>query len=203
MVKYDNEGNIVVDLLDGSGVISKERIKQENYKQYKKDFDEIVEFLALNKLYHSLYSEILDYHISDDLEFVTSADNAYKTASCVSEIPFLFKEDNQVFTMSKELYESYFELCCELLIKVKRSWSKLNEVERFIIKRLEFDTPPDTDESISYELKYDSKKYYQYKESGFIKLGMQLKVGSARNNKISYELYENLEPGETIHVDIL
>lgn len=67
MVKYDGEGNIIVALLDDSRVISKETIKQENYKQYKKDFDEIVELLALNKLYHSLYTEILDYHISDDL----------------------------------------------------------------------------------------------------------------------------------------
>ena len=67
MVKYDGEENIIVALLDDSRVISKETIKQENYKQYKKDFDEIVELLALNKLYHSLYTEILDYHISDDL----------------------------------------------------------------------------------------------------------------------------------------
>ncbi len=59
MVKYDGEGNIIVALLDDSRVISKETIKQENYKQYKKDFDEIVELLALNKLYHSLYTEIM------------------------------------------------------------------------------------------------------------------------------------------------
>ena len=83
MVKYDNEGNIIVDLLDDSRVISKETIRQENYKQYKKDFDGIVELLALNKLYHSLYTEILDYHISDDLEFITLADETYKTATRV------------------------------------------------------------------------------------------------------------------------
>ena len=39
MVKYDGEGNIIVALLDDSRVISKETIKQENYKQYKKDYD--------------------------------------------------------------------------------------------------------------------------------------------------------------------
>ena len=193
MVKYDGEGNIIVALLDDSRVISKETIKQENYKQYKKDFDEIVELLALNKLYHSLYTEILDYHISDDLKFITLANETYKTATRVKGVPILLKEDNQIFTMDKSLYKMYYELCCELLIKVKRSWSKLNEVERFIIKSLEFDIPPDTDEDISYKLKYDSKKYYQFKESGFIKLGMQLKVSDARNAKLTpYNQVENI-----------
>ena len=193
MVKYDGEENIIVALLDDSRVISKETIKQENYKQYKKDFDEIVELLALNKLYHSLYTEILDYHISDDLEFITLANETYKTATRVKGVPILLKEDNQIFTMDKSLYKMYYELCCELLIKVKRSWSKLNEVERFIIKSLEFDTPPDTDEDISYKLKYDSKKYYQFKESVFIKLGMQLKVSDARNAKLTpYKQVENI-----------
>ena len=37
------------------------------------------------------------------------------------------------------------------------------------------------------------KKYYQYKESGFIKLDMQLKVSGARNtNLISYQQFENI-----------
>ena len=193
MVKYDGEGNIIVALLDDSRVISKETIKQENYKQYKKDFDEIVELLALNKLYHSLYTEILDYHISDDLEFITLADETYKTAARVKGVPILLKEDNQIFTVDKALYKTYFELCCDLLIKVKRSWNQLNKVEKFIIKCLKFDTPSDTDENISYRLKYDSKKYYQYKESGFIKLGMQLKVSDARNtNLIPCQQFENI-----------
>ena len=180
MIKYDSNGELIVGLLDDSGVISKERIKEENYKQYKKDFDEIVELLALNKLYHSLYTEILDYHISDNLEFVTLADSIYETSTYVKDNSFEFKKDNQVTTMDKKAYEDYYELCCELLIKVKRSWSKLNEVERFIIKCLEFNIPPDNDENISYKLGYDSKKYYQYKESGFIKLGMQLKVSESK-----------------------
>lgn len=193
MVKYDSNGELIFGLLDDSGVISKETIKEENYKQYKKDFDEIIEILTLNKLYHSLYTEILDYHISDDLEFVTLAADTYETASRVKDIPILLKEDNQVFTMDKALYKTYYELCCDLLIKVKRSWNQLNEVEKFIIKCLEFDTPPDTDENISYKLKYDSKKYYQYKESGFIKLGMQLKVSSARKTDlIPCRQFENI-----------
>ena len=101
MIKYDNNGEIIACLLDETGVISKERIKQENYKQYKKDFDEVVELLSLNKLYHSMCSELLNYEITDDLEFKTIVIDKY-------------------------------------------------------------DTPPDTDENISYKLKYDSKKYNIY-----------------------------------------
>lgn len=32
MIKYDNNGEIIACLLDETGVISKERIKKENYK---------------------------------------------------------------------------------------------------------------------------------------------------------------------------
>ena len=41
IVKYDGEGNIIVALLDDSRVISKETIKQENYKQYKKKLKDV------------------------------------------------------------------------------------------------------------------------------------------------------------------
>ena len=70
-----------------------------------------------------LRSAGVDYHILDDLEFITLADETYKTAIRVKGVPILLKEDNQIFTMDKALYKIYFELCCDLLIKVKRSWS--------------------------------------------------------------------------------
>lgn len=139
MIKYDNNGEIIACLLDETGVISKERIKQENYKQYKKDFDEVVELLSLNKLYHSMCSELLNYEITDDLEFKTIVIDKY-------------------------------------------------------------DTPPDTDENISYKLKYDSKKYYQFKESVFIKLGIQLKVSEARKSKF-FLFPEEAQNGDNVYLD--
>lgn len=200
MIKYDNNGEIIACLLDETGVISKERIKQENYKQYKKDFDEVVELLSLNKLYHSMCSELLDYEITDDLEFKTIAENKYHTVTIVRNSPVISYEDNEILTMDKQAYEHFHELCVDLLIKVKRSWNKLNEVERFIIKCLEFDTPPDTDENISYKLKYDSKKYYQFKKSAFIKLGLQLKVSESKKSKY-FILPEDFNPNDSIYVD--
>ena len=200
MIKYDNNGEIIACLLDETGVISKERIKKENYKQLKKDFDEVVELLSLNKLYNSMCSELLDYEITDDLEFKTIAENKYHTVTIVRNSPVISYEDNEILTMDKQAYEHFHELCVDLLIKVKRSWNKLNEVERFIIKCLEFDTPPDTDENISYKLKYDSKKYYQFKKSAFIKLGLQLKVSESKKSKY-FILPEDFNPNDSIYVD--
>ena len=200
MIKYDNNGEIIACLLDETGVISKERIKKENYKQFKKEFDEVVELLSLNKLYNSMCSELLDYKITDDLEFKTIAENKYDTVTIVRNSPVISHEDNEILTMDKQAYEHFHELCVDLLIKVKRSWNKLNEVERFIIKCLEFDTPPDTDENISYKLKYDSKKYYQFKKSAFIKLGLQLKVSESKKSKY-FILPEDFNPNDSIYVD--
>ena len=182
MIKYDKDGELIVGFLDDKGVISKDRIKNENYKEYKKDFDEVVELLALNKLFHSMYSEELNYEIDDNLEFKIFVDPKYNTMTVDTIKDYVSFDDNQIYTIDKVHYEQFHDLCYELLIKVKRSWSKLNEVEKFIIKSLEFDEPPKTDEDVSDILGYDNKKYYQYKESGFIKLGMQFKVGEARKN---------------------
>lgn len=145
-------------------------------------------------------SELLNYEITDDLEFKTIVIDKYDIPTIVKNSPVISFEDNEILTMDKQAYEYFYELCINLLIKVKRSWDKLNEVERFIIKCLEFDTPPDTDENISYKLKYDSKKYYQFKESAFIKLGIQLKVGEARKSKF-FLFPEKAENGDNVYLD--
>ena len=41
-------------------------------------------------------------------------------------------------------------MCTILLRRVKKSFDKLNEVEKFIIKSLKFDEPKLTDEEIKY-----------------------------------------------------
>lgn len=84
-----------------------------------------------------------------------------------------------------------------MLQKVKASWDELNEVERFIIKSLEFDNPKSTDEELEDKLMMCKKKYYQYKKSGYIKLEIQLRIHDA---KVISLIYPSEWP-ETIEFD--
>ena len=133
----------------------------------------------MNKMYHSMYRNLLDYEISDDLEFKTYVNSAVRDYTYDVKADHLSTTDTAIFTLDKTHYEQYVELCKQLLVKVKQSWKQLNEVERFIIKCLEFDNPSSTDEQLQEQLMYCNKKYYQYKKSGFIKLGTQLQIDRA------------------------
>ena len=179
MVKYDENGDIVVGLLDDTRVLSKKIIERYDYKDIKQNFDYLVEILEMNKMYHSMYRSLLEYEITDDLEFKTNVNPATRDYTYDVKAEHLSTTDTAIFTLDKTHYEQYIELCKHLLIKVKQSWKQLNEVERFIIKSLEFDNPSSTDEQLQDQLMYCNKKYYQYKKSGFIKLGTQLQIDRA------------------------
>lgn len=189
MVKYDENGNIVVGLLDDTRVLSKIIIERYNYKDIKENFDYLVEILEMNKMYHSMYRNLLDYEITDDLEFKTYINYSDKEYTYDVRAEYVSTTDTSVFTLDKTQYEQYIELCKILLLKVKQSWKQLNEVERFIIKSLEFDNPSSTDEQLQDQLMYCNKKYYQYKKSGFIKLGTQLQIDKAlkKMNSTNFE----------------
>lgn len=189
MVKYDENGNIVVGLLDDTRVLSKTIIERYNYKDIKENFDYLVEILEMNKMYHSMYRDLLDYEITDDLEFKTYINYSDKEYTYDVRAEYVSTTDTSVFTLDKTQYEQYIELCKILLLKVKQSWKQLNEVERFIIKSLEFDNPSSTDEQLQDQLMYCNKKYYQYKKSGFIKLGTQLQIDKAlkKMNSTNFE----------------
>ena len=126
-----------------------------------------------------MYRSLLEYEITDDLEFKTNVNPATRDYTYDVKAEHLSTTDTAIFTLDKTHYEQYIELCKHLLIKVKQSWKQLNEVERFIIKSLEFDNPSSTDEQLQDQLMYCNKKYYQYKKSGFIKLGTQLQIDRA------------------------
>ena len=189
MVKYDENGNIVVGLLDDTRVLSKTIIERYNYKDIKENFDYLVEILEMNKMYHSMYRNLLDYEITDDLEFKTYINYSDKEYTYDVRAEYVSTTDTSVFTLDKTQYEQYIELCKILLLKVKQSWKQLNEVERFIIKSLEFDNPSSTDEQLQDQLMYCNKKYYQYKKRGFIKLGTQLQIDKAlkKMNSTNFE----------------
>lgn len=187
MVKIEN-GEIVVGFLDDTKVLSKSMIENYDYKGIKEDFDKIVEILEMNKLYHSVYREKLNYEINDHLEFITFTDEMENyTISSNDAGSYLSKTDGSVFTLDIELYKKYYELCELLLLKIKSAWSHLNEVEKFIIKSLEFANPSSTDEELQDKLMYCNKKYYQYKKSGFIKLGTELQLGESKGKRINIE----------------
>lgn len=189
MVKYNDNGELVVGLLDDTRVLSKSIIERYDYKDIKENFDYLVEILEMNKMYHSMYRDLLEYEITDDLEFKTFVNPSVIDLTYDSKTDHLSTTDTSVFTLDKSHYEQYIELCKQLLIKVKQSWKQLNEVERFIIKSLEFDKPSSTDEVLQEQLMYCNKKYYQYKKSGFIKLGTQLQIDRAPKvvNSLKFE----------------
>ena len=185
MVKYEN-GEIIVGMLDDTKVLSKKMIEKYNYKKIKEDFDDLVELLEMNKLFHSVYKERLQYEVTDDLEFKIFIDPNLHSYTAICNEEYLSESDTSVLTMNKTTYEMFYELCEVLLIKIHLAWKHLNEVERFIIKSLEFDNPPSADEELQDILLYCNKKYYQYKKSGFIKLGTQLQLEDAKRVKHNY-----------------
>ena len=185
MVKYEN-GEIIVGMLDDTKVLSKKMIEKYNYKKIKEDFDDLVELLEMNKLFHSVYKERLQYEVTDDLEFKIFIDPNLHSYTAICNEEYLSESDTAVLTMNKTTYEMFYELCEALLIKIHLAWKHLNEVERFIIKSLEFDNPPSADEELQDILLYCNKKYYQYKKSGFIKLGTQLQLEDAKRVKHNY-----------------
>ena len=64
--------------------------------------------------------------------------------------------------------------------KSKMSYNHLNEVEKFIIKSLEFDEPPLTDEELIDRLITYKNGYYLSKKSAFIKLALQLDIQNVK-----------------------
>ena len=60
------------------------------------------------------------------------------------------------------------------------SYDHLNEVEKFIIKSLEFDEPPLTDEELIDRLMTYKNGYYLSKKSAFIKLALQLDIQNVK-----------------------
>ena len=185
MVKYEN-GEIIVGMLDDTKVLSKKMIEKYDYKKIKEDFDDLVELLEMNKLFHSVYKERLQYEVTDDLEFKIFIDPNLHSYTAICNEEYLSESDTAILTMNKTTYEMFYELCEVLLIKIHLAWKHLNEVERFIVKSLEFNNPPSTDEELQDILLYCNKKYYQYKKSGFIKLGTQLQLEDAKRVKHNY-----------------
>ena len=54
MIKVE-DGKLQAELLDNKGTLPEKIINQYNYIEMKKNFEEVVDILATNKLVHALY----------------------------------------------------------------------------------------------------------------------------------------------------
>ena len=187
------DNKLQAELLSSEGTLSSKTIKDYDYIEFKNDFEQIIDILSTNLLVHSLYQEYLKYEITEDLKFKILSNNYVYDCSFTSDI--ISYEDTSILTLDRSAYDNSIELCTILLRRVKRSFDKLNEVEKFIIKSLEFDEPKLTDEELIERLMTYKNGYYLFKKSAFIKLGLQLNIKMLKQkgdeSLIKYKLDEN------------
>ena len=100
-----------------------------------------------------------------------------------TDYTYLSTTNTSVITLDRKAYDKSIELCTNLLKKVKASYDKLNEVEKFIIKSLEFDNPPETDEELMDRLMTYKNGYYLSKKSAYIKMALQLNIKNVKKRE--------------------
>ena len=180
MIKVE-DGKLKAELLDNRGTLSNKIIEQYDYIELK-------DILSTNILVHSLYEESLKYEITTELEFKIFIDENVRDITLSYDIgtdyTYLSKTNTSIITLDRKSYDKSIELCMILLKQVKASYDRLNEVEKFIIKSLEFDSPPETDEELIDQLMTYKNGYYLSKKSAYIKMAMQLNI---KNVKIREE----------------
>jgi hypothetical protein len=84
---------------------------------YKKDFHDLIELMTMNKMFHSLYAEQLDFFIDKNLEFKVISESKLHSYYYAERLNYLTEEDTTVITMDKHAYEQFNELCIQLIIK--------------------------------------------------------------------------------------
>ena len=183
MIKV-KDGKLQAELLDNKGTLSNKTIEQYDYIELKNDFAEIVDILSTNMLVHAMYQEALKYEITEDLEFKIFIDENVKdytlSYDLATDYSYISTTNTSVITLDRKAYDKSIELCTNLLKKVKASYDKLNEVEKFIIKSLEFDNPPETDEELMDRLITYKNGYYLSKKSAYIKMAIQLNIKNVK-----------------------
>ena len=186
MIKVE-DGKLQAELLDNRGTLSNKIIEQYDYIELKNDFVEIVDILSTNMLVHAMYEEALKYEITEDLEFKIFIDENVKdytlSYDLATDYSYISTTNTSVITLDRKAYDKSIELCTNLLKKVKACYDKLNEVEKFIIKSLEFDNPPETDEELMDRLMTYKNGYYLSKKSAYIKMAIQLNIKNVKKRE--------------------
>lgn len=171
MIKIVDE-KIVPELLDESNILSKEIIEDYDYIKYKNDIKYVISLIKNNALYHITDRARLTLFISEDLKAYTKTENNNKiNYNFISYAPGLYKGD--------------VNLCYQLINRFIYAYNiGLNEIERYIIKELEFSNLKLSDEEITYRLMTYKNKYIWYKKSAYIKLGLVLKIDLTESDAI-------------------
>jgi len=186
MIKVE-DGKLQAELLDNRGTLSNKIIEQYDYIELKNDFAEIVDILSTNMLVHAMYEEALKYEITEDLEFKIFIDENVKdytlSYDLATDYSYISTTNTSIITLDRKAYDKSIELCTNLLKKIKASYDKLNEVEKFIIKSLEFDNPPETDEELMDRLMTYKNGYYLSKKSAYIKMAIQLNIKNVKKRE--------------------
>ena len=110
------------------------------------------------------YTNTLSILETEDLEFKIFIDKNFKdytlSYDLATDYSYISTTNTSDITIDRKAYDKSIELCTNLLKKVKASYDKLNEVEKFIIKSLEFDNLPETDEELMDRLMTYKNGYY-------------------------------------------
>ena len=83
---------------------------QYKFQDIKDNFDYLVEILEMNKMYHSMYRSLLEYEITDDLEFKTNVNPATRDYTYDVKAEHLSTTDTAIFTLDKTHYEQYVNI---------------------------------------------------------------------------------------------
>lgn len=157
MVVYNEENIPELEELDATGTLSEKMINKYEYIKHKDAFNFLVETLANNKILYGFAKE-LDYKVNDELEFIVFFNEK------------AYDDNPRVFTLERTYYDTGMRSCEDLLHKFKLALTRLNEMEKYIIKCLYFDDPTISDETIYNNLLLSKNKFYIYKKSGINKL---------------------------------
>lgn len=163
IVIENNELNVLK--LDTRNTLSNDEINYYDYILMKNNLETVIRIMNTNIIVHQDHKDILKYDVDEYLNF-----NVYYDHNLCKF------NDNEVYSLSRSSYDLGYEPCVLLLDKFYNAWNYLNEIEKYILKSLEFDDDIKTDEDLEEILLLSKNKYYIYKKSAFIKMGLYLKL---------------------------
>lgn len=156
-----------------ANTLTEDEIEQYDYLLFKNNFSKVVRILNTNQIVHQEHADLLSYKIDPSINFVVDFGDYV-----------IHDNDGEVYSLARGIYDFAFESCILLLDKVANAWKTLNPTERYILKSLEFDERSKTDEDLQEIFLISKNRYYRYKKSAYIKIGLYLKLNS---DNLKYE----------------